>query len=451
MKKNIINLLRFSLVAFLLVGFSGCTSKNKVNQSATGSNNANVIFLWSVEDEPFWADAATAFVQANKNYTFKYKQIAFDDRYEEKLLNALTSGEGPDVWAMPDDWVYRHKEKLFALPATQMKNFSFDNLVPSVKTKNVIGGNLYAVANYGQPLYLYYNKTVVINKLSPIVDNPAENAEKREKVRSLLSDRLPVTWDDATYLSNLITEKNGSQISLGGLALGTSKINYSQDILYLLMLQKGAQMTSEDLKVATFSLPKENASGRGMPGKDALDFYTSFANPSSSNYSWNDSLGDNIDAFCNNKSAMIVGYPQTEKILTEKCPNIGVKKSLMPQFTETENSVDYAKNISYGISWLSPKKEISWEFLKQLSGGRGVRTSNISPKVKDRVPDTGDLDLAAMNTSAGFLKGRFPAEFDGYIEKAIDDVNSGLLDSQSALSSAANEINEKLLKNAEWR
>lgn len=450
MKKNFTNFLRLTLIAFLLVGFSGCTTKNNTAKTA-GGNNANVIYFWSTEDEPYWEAAANSFHQANKNYSFKYTKIAFDDHYEEKLLNALMSGEGPDIWAMPDDWVYRHKEKLYPLPATQMKNFSFDNLVPSIKSKAVLGGNLYAVAAYGQPLYLYYNKDLVINKLSPIVNNKAESQDKRDRLSRLLSEKLPVTWEDAIFLSNLLTEKNGSQISLSGLTLGTSKINYSQDILYLLMLQKGAQMTSEDLKVATFSLPKETATGRGMPGKDALDFYTSFANPSSSNYSWNDSLGDNIEAFCNSKAAMIVGYPQTEKQLTQKCPTVAIKKTLIPQFSDMENAVDYANNIAYGISWISPKKEIAWEFLKQISGGRGTRMSNISSKVKDRIPDNGDLDLAAMNTSTGFIKGRFPTEFDNYIRKAIDDVNTGLLDTQSALNSAANEISEKLLKDVGWR
>jgi len=56
----------------------------------------------------------------------------------------------------------------------------------------------------------------------------------------------------------------------------------------LLMLQNQTKMISEDLGQASFNLPTKDSSGKDIyPGTKALDFYTSYSNPSSPNYTWN--------------------------------------------------------------------------------------------------------------------------------------------------------------------
>src|SRR6185369_16413812 len=98
-------------------------------------------------------------------------------------------------------------------------------------------------------------------------------------------------------------------------AIGTAKnINRSTDILALLMLQSGTQMTSQGNTSATFSRPVNNQS----VGESALQYYTDFANPSKQLYTWNDSQHYSIDAFQEGKVAMMFNYSHTTDVLRAK-------------------------------------------------------------------------------------------------------------------------------------
>jgi len=457
---------RFSKIAsyiliavFFAVSLSGCTKK------ATPIAGANKLIVWSFEDEDVWKQISADYTGVYKDMTVEYKKETLDAGYENRVLNAILSGSGPDVWAMPNDWVYRHKDKLAPMTDTVSALINVnDQFVPAVGQSVVIDGQTYGLAAGAQPLIIYYNADIFETALSVYnKNNPDdENQAKRDRARVLLSG-FPRTWADFSEASKLLTVKDASgNIALSGAALGTGNIANATDILYLMMLQNNTQLISPDLKLATFALPQDTPKQTSdVPGKRALELYTSFADPSSSNYSWSDSLGGDVEAFINGKVAMIFGYSQLTNYFSQKYPNFkSYQRAFVPQLSEELGTyVDYAKFNVFGVSAYSANSRYGWQLARLLSTeysssiNSSSRISSVgisdvynkdTTSLKDRSGDSPDpLELA---TSKTFIKGRFPDEFDANMLRAIISVNNKELLPQAALDTASRNITDILRK-----
>lgn len=455
MKKTFKFLSYIALAAIFSVALSGCGKQTAVDP------NANKVYVWGFEDEDAWKLIAKSFTQANKGYIMVYTKQTFDSNYENRTLNSMLSGNGPDVWEMPNDWVYRHKEKLVPMPDTLKKTTNMDNqFVPAIKQSVVFDNNIYALSPSAEPLMLYYNPKIFSQALQNYDDANSKDKEALKRADALLSQ--PATlWSDLTEAAKLITKKNGGNIELSGLAMGTSNITNAEDLLYLLMLQNGTDILSGDYKLATFNLPKDTATGGSdTPGKRALDFYTSFSDPASPNYSWNDSLGNDVDAFGNGKAAMIFGYSNLQNTLLQKYPNLQYRRAYMPQLQADSSKItDLARFNAFGVSVLSQKPTQSWNLVNLLSTQDADSFNSFSRTYTSQKASQYDTSLTQrqgsnpekleLATAKSVIKGRYPEEIDQIILKTIAAVNTKTQDSQSALDLAANNATD-LLRKESW-
>lgn len=457
--KRFAKITSYILIAlFFAVSLSGCTKKE-------ATTTASKLVVWSFEDEDVWKQISSDYTGLYKEMGIEYKKETLDAGYENRVLNAILSGTGPDVWAMPNDWVYRHKDKL--APMTDTVSAIIDvkaQFVPAVAESVVIDNQTMGLAAGAQPLIIYYNPDIFETALSVYnKNNPGdENEEKRAKARALLND-FPRTWADFAETNKLLTVRDASgNIALAGAALGTGSITNADDILYLMMMQNNTQIISPDLKLATFALPQDTPKQTSdVPGKRALELYTSFADPASSNYTWNDTLGNDVEAFVNGKVAMIFGYSQLTNYFSQKYPNFkNYKRAFVPQLSEELGTyVDYAKFNVFGVSAYSANSRYGWQLVRLLSTDyasginsssriSSVRVSDIYNKdttsLRDRNGNSPDpLELA---TSKTFIKGRFPDDFDSNMVRAIISVNKKELLPQAALDTASRNITEILRK-----
>ena len=118
-------------------------------KTASGGN----IVIWSFEEEDAWKPVIKNFQKNNKNYTVVYKKQKLDSDYENRVLNSIASGAEPDVWAMPNDWVFRHKEKLAPMPEGIAKSVNLDKqYVQSIKESVYINDKTYAPLAFGRTL-----------------------------------------------------------------------------------------------------------------------------------------------------------------------------------------------------------------------------------------------------------------------------------------------------------
>ena len=449
--KKILKIISYVLIAGIFsIALSGCGTK----KAATDAN-ANKIVVWSFESEDSWKSVIKTFQSKNKGYTVVYQKQVLDAGYENRVLNSILSTGKPDVWAMPNDWVYRHKDKLAPMPDATAKTINMDKVyVPAIKESVVFDNKIYALSPSAEPLMVYYNPKLFESTMKVV--NGATKDKDVQKRNTTLLQTVPTTWSDFVETSKLLTIKNGSAVTQAGVAMGTSGITNSADILSLLMLQNETDIVSSDYKQATFNLPKTTSTGSNdIPGKRALEFYTSFSSPSSPNYSWNDSLGSDIDAFGAGKAAMIFGYSSLQNTLLQKYPTFQYKKAFVPQVQVDSTKIkDFATFNAFGVSKLSKSTGVSWNLINLLAGESAdgynsanklytsKKASSYDVKISNRI--AGNPEKLSLATADSLVKGRYPEEFDTYLKNAINAVNAGTQNSQNALDLVSNQITEIL-------
>ncbi|PIS08085.1 hypothetical protein COT78_00080 [Candidatus Berkelbacteria bacterium CG10_big_fil_rev_8_21_14_0_10_43_13] len=445
----------FLIAVFFSIALSGC------GKTEDASPSASQLIVWSFEEADVWAPIAKQFAKENEGVTLVYQKQTFDSTYENRVLNSLLSGDGPDIWAMPNDWVYRHKDKLVPRPTTTP--LDINTFVPAVKQSVEFDKKIYALTPSAEPLIVFYNQSLFNKTINSINNNENTTNTQRQTADKLLGNGVPTTWTDFTLAVQLLTQKDGENITESGAAIGTDQLSYSQDLLYLLMLQNSTKITADDLQLAMFNLPATTPkSTTDTPGKLAMDFYTSFTDPGSPNYSWNASLGNEVDAFANGKVAMIFGYDNLQNTLAQKYPNFGYRKGSVPQLsTNPADFIDYAKFNAFGVSNLSSHADIAWIVIDSICAGdysgefnsatrlyNSRKALNYEITLENR--NTGNPEKNSLATAKALIKGRYPVDFDNIIKSAIFAVNHGIQGSQDALDLAANNITDNYFRKSGW-
>jgi len=313
--------------------------------------------VWGVfDDQSVLNESINAFQKANKSIRVSYKLFAVQD-YEQAVLNALAAGTGPDVWMIHNTWLVRHMDKLIAMPAAApgqkvplvtVRQFQ-DAFVDVAEHDLVVGDKIYGMPLYVDTLALYYNK---------------------DTFASVGIAQPPKLWIDFIADVKKITIYDESRnITRSAAALGTARnINRSTDILMMLMLQSGVQMTDKDRAQSIFSRPVD-----GIPvGENAVQFYTDFANPSSKVYTWNDTLDYSFDAFVAGKTAMMVNYAHQISALRKAAPRLNWAVAPIPQ----ASSVDVRTYASYWPLVVSAKTKSpneAWLFVAYMTAGDGAK------------------------------------------------------------------------------
>lgn len=452
--KNYLKIVSYCLLAvFFAVTLTGCGTK------APTDPDALKVKVWSFEDEDAWKPVTKSFASKNKGYTLVYEKQTLDTSYENKILNSILSGQGPDIWAMPNDWVYRHKEKLAPMPDTLAKTYNLDKqFVPAIKQSVYFDNKIYAMSPSAEPLMVYYNSKI-FNSTANDINANSKDKEFNKKANNLLNT-FPKTWSDFTELTKILTKKNGATVSLSGVAMGTNNISDSADISYLLMMQNETDIISSNYKLATFNLPKDTSTGASdLPGQRAIEFYSSFADPSSANYSWNDSLGNDIAAFGAGRTAMIFGYSGLQNTILQKYPDLKFKKAYAPQIsTDSTKITDFARFNAFGVNKLSKNIVPAWNAIDLLINNNDTDFNSYGKLFSSKKASSYDISVTnressnpeklSLATANALVKGKYPLEFDSFIREAIDSVNRGVQTPRNALDLAANNATEILRKDS---
>lgn len=441
---------------------SGCSLKKTPVATAP-----KVITIWGFESEDLWQPTLKnpEFLKSIAGFQVKYTQKTLTDSYENDALNSILSGQGPDVWAIPNDWVYRHKDKLSPASPDTIKAFDLaNNFVPSILENNIINNNVYGFSPGVDSIMLYYNPSVLDQAYTEYLKNqPIRSQDESEahykaradvlafdQTKSLISTPQS-TWAKFIEAVKLITKKdNNGNINVSGFAAGTtSNTTYATDIIYSLMLQNKVKMISDDMSLATFNLPTGTASGESdISGKYVLDFYTQFANPASPYYSWNNSMGNNLDLFATGKVAYILAPGSTANYFSQKFPNFSYKYTEIPQISDSsENDVTYARFYSYVVPNRSIYPVQSW--IVAASAPRNSTTQEGSKTNKTDVVTKENVRRYQANVSHIWTKGRYPKDVDQIFKTAVDSVQSGQQSSENAINTAATKVTE-LLRKSEW-
>lgn len=319
----------FFIIAGMLV-ISGCGCK-----PSSGPSYKLSLEIWGpLDSADFLNESFENYKKINPNIsTITYKKIS-GNTYRQELLDAMASGQGPDIFLMSNTWLPSFEDKISSAPQIQdsgvLNERKFrDNFVDVAADDFLSGGNIYAVPLAVNTLGLFYNKDLF--NQAGITDPPKDWNE-------FISDVRKLTKFDPF-----------NKILQSGAAIGTAyNINRSTDILNLLMLQTGTEMIDDQGRVK-FDSAVSDGVNNVSPGENALNFYTQFANSGSLNYTWNSDLHYSLDAFSEGDVAMMFNYPWNIQTVLDKAPKLNFDIAPVPQF-ENRPKVNYASYWAFAVA-----------------------------------------------------------------------------------------------------
>lgn len=296
----------------------------QATQPASGKKVTLVYWgLW--EPSEVMASVFKEYETANPGVTIQYQKQSPSD-YRERLQTAIAGGSGPDLFRFHASWVPMLRSELSPLPNSVMSTADYQKTFYPVAAKQLTSnGQLVGIPLMYDGLALLYNVDILRNA----------GAEP------------PTTWSGLRTLAAQLTVKSATGIERGGLAIGTAtNVDHFSDILALLMLQNGADLSSPTSPEA----------------RDALLFYTNFAKVDKV---WDANLPNSTVAFSRGDVAMI--FAPSWRIHEIKAMNPSLQFGVAPLPKLAENKMTWASYWAEGVSAQSKNKDEAWKLLKYLS------------------------------------------------------------------------------------
>lgn len=470
--KNKFRILSLIFAVVAIPFFSGCGA-------ATQSGYIVNLEVWGTFDDSLaYAEIINQYKTLNPYVgEIKYRKFS-QDSYRQELVDALASGQGPDIFLISNGWFPAFENKVEPSPGPLMSEQDIKSNFPDVVASDfVIDGKTYAVPLSIDSLALYYNKDM-FNAAS--ITSP------------------PVKWDDFDADVKKLTKiKPDGSFAVSGAAMGTgTNISKSADLVSMLMMQNGVNLPYK--KGAQVKLEEGVVGQDGkvfQAGEQALGFYTNFAKLSTTagtmnpSYTWNARQHYSIDAFAEGSVAMMLGYSYQSEAIKKINPKLNFAVASVPQiypdkpvnnanywaYAVARNKVTPASTVGGAVTSAPVSNETrvheAWQFLRflTLKNSGSITLYNALSKNSKVFPTTFDpaidylkktaqpaarrdiIELQKNDTKLGpFATGNLiakhwyqvdPDATEKIFVEMIESVNRGDVTLREALTLAGNRIN----------
>lgn len=422
---------------------------------------------WRVWDNSSdFSELISAYQAIHPHVKINFKKLRYEE-YEDELLNALAEDRGPDIFSVHNSWVKKYQNKILPMPSTvtipyqytkgtvkpetvtelrttktlsllDMRNnfvdVVYDDVVMKESERKDAPEKIYALPLYLDTMALYYN---------------------RELFNSAGVAQPPASWGEFQEAVKKITKiDQNDNIIQAGASIGTSSnIPRSVDLLSLLMMQNGTQMTDESGNYATFhQIPPGQKDRSYNPGIEALNFYTSFANISNEVYTWNKQMPNALQAFTQGKSAMFFGYNYHLPTIKSQATKFNWSIAQIPQI-EGNPEINYANYWTETVSKKTQHPDEAWDFLNFISSAENVsqylentnRPTALRSLYEQQLEDA-DLNIFASQilSAQTWYHGPKPTSMELAFKDMIDSVVQGSATSKDAAELGAQRVSQTL-------
>lgn len=361
--------------------------------------------MWGLWEPKEVMDSVIAdYKKMHPNVDIMYEERSFVSlkSYKESIFTRLSEGSAPDIIRVHNSWVPSLQGNLSPAPSSIFSATDYENMFyPVAKESAVSEGKVYAVPLHYDGLALLYNKQM-FNEGG--ISSP------------------PATWEEFRIVASRLAKKDkAGNLEVAGAAIGSANnIDHFSSILGLLFSQGGIKVP-DDLN--------------SQAAADALTFYTNFVTVEKV---WSDVLPPSVEAFADNKVAMVFAPSWEVLNILNRNPNINMGIAPVPRALDLEGNpivIDWGSFWMEAVSKNSSSPDAAWEFLKYLSTEE-VQRKLYSEQSKAR-PFGEPYSLKSLQ---GDLSGN--AYLDVYV-KTAETAKSGVLSSKSG-----NDKEVDLLKTA---
>ena len=412
---------------FGILVFSGAIPLgNSDTPGALGS-----VTLWGTIKSELIFSALEEFNTANPAFSVKYDQKS-PETFDQDLLEALAVGRGPDLFLLPDNLAYHYQNKILAIPYESFSVASFKKSFAGAGEVFLTSRGILALPLFIDPLVMYYNRSIL--DANAIASPPAY-------------------WDEVLSVVPVLTKKDQANIiSRSALALGQfANVAHAKDILTALFMQIGNPIVVEENGVFLSAL-NENTYKYNLP--NVLKFYTSFADPLASVYSWNRSFAGSNNAFSSENLAFYFGFGSELKSLVNKNPNQNFLPAPFPQLRDAKFKLTSARVVGLAISRSSKNLSTAALASNRLANSDFARKLAmallVAPARRDLLSaPPADAYSSVFYSSALFARSWLdpsPKDTDNIFRTLTERVLSNSLSPDQALSDADTKMNLLLNK-----
>lgn len=300
----------------------------------TDDNNAMSLFLGKIS------------MDLGSKITVKYTQKS-TETFANDLIEALAAGQGPDMIILPQELIIRLESKIAPFdPAVyserDFKNTFIQNGEIFIRPKGIL-----ALPISVDPMVMYWNRDIFTNKSITLP---------------------PKYWDEFLSLSPILTEKNETNdIKVSTLSFGEfQNVTNAKEILTMLILQTGNPLMTEVGETLQPVLSGMNT--KDIPSiTPVLRFYTDFADPVKSIYSWNRALPESKQAFLAGDLAVYFGLSSELSDIQTKNPNLNFDVAVVPQIRDYPLRLTFGKTQGVAVLNVSPQKDLAFYVAKFIT------------------------------------------------------------------------------------
>jgi len=394
----------------------------------TGGENEVKAVLWGTFSDEKIRPFISKFNEENLgSFSITYAEKN-PETYKEELVNAMASGNPPDLWFITQDMILEFKDKIYSIPFQSFSERTFkDTFIDSS--------------------YLFIDKNESLITALPCLVDPLVLYWNRDLFSSAGIARSPQSWDEfLSAVPKLTKFDQAGNIVQSGAALGIfDNVKNAKEILSMMVLQTGNSIVDpETFKV----IWKDQGDAPLSPIESSLRFFTEFSDPKKVSYSWNRSINNSTDYFSFGSLAMYFGFAGEMDDIKEKNPHIDFDITEVPQIKGGNIKTTFGKVYGLAISNGSPNKTIIFPLISALISKNYnkilAETLFLAPARRDVLFEGSNdsimgLFYKAAITARSWLEPN-PQLVYNIFEKMVKSVETGKLKISDAVINATKEL-----------
>ena len=407
--------------ALILVGVGVFASFGGV----LGGGSSGPVVIWGTLDLATVERVLSSMRNADKSFqdvTYVEKNPA---TYDTDLLNAMAAGTGPDLFLLSSEKLHLFSDKIITIPYRLVSQTAFLNSFVDQSDMFLTSQGELALPFLVDPLVMYWNRDLFA---------AAGLAEP------------PRFWNELLSIAPKITALDRSSITTSAVALGTwGNIAHAKAILSTLFMQAGDSLVVRGQDGALFPTLGSTSSGGSADSPSALRFYTDFANPTKTTYSWNRSLPLSTNAFAAGDVAIYFGFVSEYQTLAARNPNLRFSVAQVPQVEGALSRTTFGRMTGLAIPRTAQNAEGAAAIAQKLVSQQGItlvaQAMSLPPVRRDVSFDTSaDANASTFAQAALLSRGWLdpdPGVTDSIFQTMIESVISGEREPAGAVNDAA--------------
>lgn len=415
----------FAAAVFIFSGLINIGSGSKSSTTPQGT-----VVIWGILPDSAIAPYLDNFNISSNDYSIRYEYHA-PSSLAQDLTVALSNNAQPDLVIYSSELLSSIKNRLYMIPYAAYSERTYrDTNIDGAQiflTKDGIAGMPLVV----DPLVVYYNKDILAKDNFVIPSS---------------------TWSGMQRTIPILTKRDARNTILQStIGLGTAQnIDHLKDILAALFLQTGNSIVTSDPQTGRPQVVVANTTPgtTESPAAQALAFYTSFGDPTNSNYTWNNALPSTKTQFIASKSAFYIGRASELFAIQSQNPNLNFDVAPLFQTDVNARPMTFGSFIAVDMLKNAPNPVAAYAAVTFLSSQTSVDALSKSLALP---PVRRDLLLVQQSNPyvAIFFKTALsafgwldpdPIATDTIFQNLVTAVTSGKNDTGTALSNAGRDL-----------